>query len=146
MQDEKKIANADAGAAPAPKKALARGRKKAARSVTQGCLYIHASYNNTMATATDRQGNTLAWSSAGHLGFRGPKKSTPYAASMVIKDLAAKTNDYGLREVLVFVRGIGSGRDSALRALNAQGYIVVSIKDVTPIPHNGCRARRPRRV
>jgi small subunit ribosomal protein S11 len=130
----------------AAKKPAARGRKKTVRAVPQGCLYIQASYNNTLVTATDRQGNALAWSSAGHLGFRGPKKSTPYAASMVIKDLAAKTKPYGLHEVQVFVRGIGSGRESALRALNAQGFAVFSIKDVTPIPHNGCRAPRPRRV
>lgn len=130
----------------APKKKPARGKKRAHAAVTQGCIYIQASYNNTMATATDKNGDVLAWSSAGHMGFKGPKKSTPYAASVVLRDLATKTKDYGLKEVTVFVRGIGSGRESAIRALNAQGYIVTSIKDITPIPHNGCRAPRPRRV
>lgn len=145
MTDEKKTAKTDEAPA-AEKKPVARGRKKNLAPVTQGCIYIQASYNNTMATATDRSGNTIAWSSAGHMGFKGPKKSTPYAASMVIRDLANKTKDRGLRDVHVFVRGIGSGREGAVRALNAQGYAVVGIKDITPIPHNGCRLPKPRRV
>lgn len=145
MTDEKTTTKVEEAVA-ADKKPAARGRKKNLAPVTQGCIYIQASFNNTMATATDRSGNALAWSSAGHMGFKGPKKSTPYAASMVIRDLAAKTKDRGLRDVHVFVRGIGSGREAAVRALNMQGYIVMGIKDITPIPHNGCRLPKPRRV
>ncbi len=125
----------------APKKA-----KKAMKQVSQGRAYVQATYNNTMVTLTDPHGNVLAWSSAGHMGFKGPKKATPYAATQVIRELADKVRPMGLREVLVFVKGVGSGREAAVRALNAQGFVVTSIKDITPIPHNGCRRPRPRRV
>lgn len=125
----------------APKKA-----KKAAKQVSQGRAYVQASYNNTMVTLTDLHGNVLAWSSAGHMGFKGPKKATPFAATQVIRELADKVRPMGLRDVSVFVKGVGSGREAAVRALNAQGFVVTSIKDVTPIPHNGCRRPRPRRV
>src|SRR3989339_1187660 len=113
---------------------------KAIRQVSQGCAYIQATYNNTIVTVTDQNGNTLAWSSAGACGFRGPKKATPYAASMIVKTIADKVKETGLRELAVFVRGVGSGRDSAVRALNANGFTVTSIKDMTPLPHNGCRS------
>lgn len=125
----------------APKKA-----KKAAKQVSQGRAYIQASYNNTMVTLTDLHGNVLAWSSAGHMGFKGPKKATPFAATQVVRELADKVRPIGLRELLVFVKGVGSGREGAVRALNAQGFVITLIKDVTPIPHNGCRRPRPRRV
>lgn len=128
------------------KKANPRKAKKVARQVSQGFAYIHATYNNTLVTLTDMTGNVLAWSSAGHLGFKGPKKSTPYAATMVIRDLATKAQPVGLRDVYVFVQGVGSGRESAIRGFNAHGFNVLAIKDITPIPHNGCRAPRPRRV
>lgn len=148
MSDESTQKNNGEGAPEAgePARKVSRGKKRNVRAVAVGTVYIHASYNNTIATATDKNGDVLAWSSAGHMGFKGPKKSTPYAATTVIRDLAGKTKDYGLRDVTVFVKGIGSGRDAAVRALNAQGYTVLSIKDVTPIPHNGCRAPRPRRI
>ena len=119
---------------------------KAIRQVSQGCAYIQATYNNTIVTVTDLNGNTLAWSSAGACGFRGPKKATPYAASMIVKTIADKVKETGLRELAVFVRGVGSGRDSAVRALNANGFTVTSIKDMTPLPHNGCRSSRARRI
>lgn len=121
-------------------------KTKAVRQVSQGCAYIQATYNNTIVTVTDLNGNTLAWSSAGACGFRGPKKATPYAASMIVKTIADKVKDTGLRELSVFVTGVGSGRDSAVRALNANGFTVTGIKDMTPLPHNGCRASRARRV
>ena len=121
-------------------------RKKPVRQVAVGRAYVQATYNNTIVTLTDPNGNVLGWSSAGKVGFRGPKKSTPYAASVIVKDVADKVKDSGLKEVSVFVKGIGSGRESAVRALNANGINVLSIKDVTPIPHNGCRPPKPRRV
>ncbi|KPJ84681.1 30S ribosomal protein S11 [Parcubacteria bacterium SG8_24] len=114
--------------------------------VSTGRAYVQATYNNTIVTLTDNNGNVLGWSSAGVVGFRGPKKSTPYAASVIVKDAMDKVASTGLREVSVFVRGIGSGREAAVRALHANGLVVTSIKDVTPIPHNGCRAPKPRRV
>lgn len=134
--DEKKAKKA----APKSKK------KKAVRQVSAGRVYVHATYNNTIVTLTDPNGDTLSWSSAGHMGFRGPKKATPYAASIIVKDAVERVRDYGLRDVVVFVNGVGGGRDAAVRALNANGLNVLSIKDVTPIPHNGCRAPSARRV
>ena len=121
-------------------------KKKTAKSIPQGCAFVQATYNNTLVTITDPHGNVLAWSSAGHMGFKGPKKSTPYAASMVVRDVATKAQGVGLREVHVFIQGVGSGREGAIRAFNAQGFTVLSIKDITPVPHNGCRPPRPRRV
>lgn len=123
-----------------------RAKKKVIRQVSQGCAYIQATYNNTIVTFTDLNGNTLAWSSAGNCGFKGPKKSTPYAASLIVKAAADRVKETGLKEVNVFVKGVGTGRDSAVRALNANGFHVLSIKDITPLPHNGCRAAKPRRV
>lgn len=123
------------------------GRKnKAARQVAHGRAYVQATYNNTIITLTDLNGNVLAWSSAGQNGFKGPKKSTPYAAGVIVRDAVEKSKKYGLRDVNVFVKGIGSGRDAAIRSLNANGLNVLSIKDITPIPHNGPRRPRPRRV
>lgn len=121
-------------------------KKKAVRHVSQGRAYIQATYNNTIITLTDLNGNTLAWASAGNCGFKGPKKSTPYAASMIVKKAAEKARETGLREVMVFVKGVGSGRDSAIRSLNANGFSVTGIKDITAVPHNGCRPPLPRRV
>ncbi len=121
-------------------------KKKNVRQVSQGCAYIQATFNNTIVTLTDLNGNTIAWSSAGHCGFKGPKKATPYAASMIVKDIAEQSKETGLKEVTVFVKGIGSGRDGAVRALNANGFNVLSVKDITPLPHNGCRPPKVRRV
>ncbi len=121
-------------------------KKKAVKHVSQGKVYIQATFNNTIVTVTDMNGNVVAWSSAGASGFKGPKKSTPYAASVLIKNLAEKLEPIGLKEANVYVSGVGQGRDGAIRALNAHGVSILSIKDVTPIPHNGCRMPRPRRV
>lgn len=131
----------------APAKVKVKARKKiAVRHVPIGRAYIQATYNNTIVTLTDQNGNVLAWSTAGHCGFKGPKKSTPYAAGIVVKNVADKVLDFGLKELNVFVRGVGSGREAAVRALNANGFNILSIKDTTPIPHNGCRPPKPRRV
>jgi small subunit ribosomal protein S11 len=121
-------------------------KKKKKVLVSRGQAHITATYNNTIVTLTDQSGNTLAWSSAGLNGFKGPKKSTPYAAETIVRDAVTKAKNFGLNEVDVFVKGVGSGRDSAVRSLNSNGLNVLSIKDVTPIPHNGCRAKKPRRV
>lgn len=121
-------------------------KKKKAIASPRGQAHIAATYNNTIVTLTDQNGNTIAWSSAGKNGFRGPKKATAYAASVIVKDAVEKAKESGLKEVDVFVKGIGAGREAAIRALNANNLTVTSIKDVTPIPHNGCRPRRPRRV
>lgn len=130
------------------KKSKARKRKKKAdRKVSVGKAYVKATYNNTIVTLTDLQGNVLSWASAGVAGFRGPKKATPYAASIITRIAVGKAREeFGLQEVSVLVKGVGTGRESAIRALNNNGLIVTLIKDITPIPHNGCRARKPRRV
>jgi len=122
------------------------GKKKVKKTVYEGNVYVQATFNNTIVTITDRQGNSLSWASAGGLGFRGAKKSTPYAAQTTAETAAKKAMDYGLREVHVFVKGPGVGRESAIRSLGNLGLTVRSIKDVTPIPHNGCRPRKSRRV
>lgn len=121
-------------------------KKKIARGVTSGIVHVKASFNNTIITITDRQGNVLACSSAGMVGFSGSKKSTPFAAQIAATDVAKKAKEIGIKEVEVYVRGPGSGRESAIRAIQAAGLTVTSIKDVTPIPHNGCRAKKQRRV
>ncbi len=127
---------------------VARAKKRATKkaSIAHGKAYIHATYNNTLVSLTDLNGNVLSWSSAGACGFTGPKKSTPYAASMVVRKALDKVAPYGLKEVSVFVTGVGQGREGAIRAFNANGINVLGIKDITPIPHNGCRSPRPRRV
>lgn len=121
-------------------------KKKTLRQVSQGSVYVQSTFNNTIVTITDSQGNTLAWSSSGNCGFKGPKKSTPFAASIVVKTVADKVKEVGVKDVNVFVKGVGNGRDSAVRALNTHGFNVLSIKDITPLPHNGCRAPKPRRM
>lgn len=120
--------------------------KGKARKVEKGRAYILATYNNTIITFTDEQGNVLASSSAGKLGFRGPKKATPYAATQIVESLGEALKRYGLKEVDVFVKGIGSGRESAIRALPSQGLTLLALRDMTPVPHNGTRAKKPRRV
>lgn len=121
-------------------------KNKVIRQINHGRAYVQATYNNTIITLTDLNGNVLAWSTAGNCGFKGPKKATPYAASVIGKSVAEKVKPYGLKEVNVFVKGIGSGREGAIRSLNANGINILSIKDITPIPHNGCRKPRVRRI
>lgn len=121
-------------------------KKKEKKTVYEGNVYIQATFNNTIVTITDINGNAVSWASAGGLNFRGAKKSTPFAAQTTAETAAQKAMDYGLREVHVFVKGPGVGRESAVRSLGALGLKVKSIRDVTPIPHNGCRARKTRRV
>lgn len=123
-----------------------KARKKKKIAVPRGRAYVQATYNNTIVTITDSQGNVIAWSSAGKNGFKGPKKSTPYAAGIIARAAVEKAKEYNLREVDVFVKGVGSGRESAVRALHGAGLDVLSIKDITPIPHNGVRAKKARRV
>lgn len=128
------------------KSASSSAKKISKKAIPKGQAHIFSSYNNTIVTLTDANGRVLSWSSAGSLGFKGTRKSTPYVASLVAKNAMEKAKKYSLSEVDVFVRGVGSGRDSAVRALAAGGLIINIIADVTPIPHNGCRPPRPRRV
>ena len=121
-------------------------RKREKKTIFEGCVYIQATFNNTIVTITDMTGNAMSWASAGSLGFKGAKKSTPYAAQTTAETAAQKAMDYGLRDVHVFVKGPGVGRESAIRSLGGLGLRVRSIKDITPIPHNGCRPRKSRRV
>ena len=123
-----------------------RIRRRERKNISSGVAHVNASFNNTMITITDAQGNTVSWSSAGAMGFKGSRKSTPYAAQMAAEDAARKAGEHGVRTLEVEVSGPGSGRESALRALQAAGFTVTSIRDVTPIPHNGCRPRKRRRV
>ncbi len=124
----------------------ASGKSSGARRINKGMVFINASYNNTVITATDVQGDVLAWSTAGSLGFSGPKKATPFAASKVVAALAEKLKKVGLSDIEVIVKGVGAGRDSAVRSLANQGFNILSIKDATPIPHNGPRPPKVRRV
>jgi small subunit ribosomal protein S11 len=126
-------------------KAAVSGSKKSKR-IEEGRVYVNASYNNTVVTVTDMKGNVVAWASAGGLGFSGPKKATPFASSKVIAALAEKVKATGPEKISIIVKGVGSGRDSAIRSLINQGFNVLSIKDATPIPHNGPRAKKVRRV
>ena len=130
------------------KEAAARGkvRKREKKNITSGVAHVNASFNNTMITIADMQGNTISWSSSGVMGFKGSRKSTPYAAQVAAEDAAKKAQEHGMKTLEVEVRGPGSGRESALRALQAAGFNVTSIRDVTSIPHNGCRPRKRRRV
>lgn len=121
-------------------------KKKITKNIDKGCVHIHASFNNTIVTFTDEQGNAIAASSAGALKFRGSRKSTPYAAQMAAEEAARKAMEHGLRSVKVFVKGPGSGRESAIRAMEVVGLQVTEINDVSPIPHNGCRPPKRRRV
>ncbi len=121
-------------------------RRRDRRTVERGQAHIQSSFNNTIVTITDSAGNALSWASAGELGFRGSKKSTPYAAQMAAEKATIAARDYGLKTVEVFVKGPGSGREAAIRALQANGLDVTMIKDVTPVPHNGCRPPKRRRV
>ncbi len=130
-------------------KVEAKGKKEAkepSKKIKEGRVYIYSSYNNTIITLTDIKGNTLSWVSAGNIGFKGTKKATPFAASEVAGVIAEKAEKIGVKEVDIYAKGVGTGRSSALRALASKNIIINSIKDITPIPHNGCRPRGVRRV
>lgn len=131
---------------PKPGKSRPRGRKKVKRNVPQGIAHIRATFNNTIITITDLEGNTIAWSSAGSIGFKGSRKSTPFAAQQAAEAAAKRAQEHGMRKVEVRVKGPGSGRETAIRTLQARGLEVGSIRDVTPVPHNGCRQKKKRRV
>ncbi|HYM33392.1 MAG TPA: 30S ribosomal protein S11 [Candidatus Cybelea sp.] len=123
-----------------------RVRRREKKNITSGVAHVNASFNNTMITITDAQGNTIAWSSSGSQGFKGSRKSTPYAAQIAAEDAGRKAQEHGVRTLEVEVKGPGAGRESALRALQSVGFMITSIRDVTPIPHNGCRPPKRRRV
>ena len=139
-------ANEEAEGTSTPEASAAPTRKKGKRQVVDGMAHIHASFNNTIITITDRQGGALSWATAGGSGFRGARKSTPFAAQVAAERAGTAALDYGLQNVEVFVKGPGPGRDAAVRALNGVGYKITNITDVTPIPHNGCRPPKKRRV
>lgn len=124
----------------------ARARKKERKLIAEGKVFIQSTFNNTIVTFTDPKGNVVAWGSPGTAGFKGSRKGTPYAAQLAAQGAASKAKDAGLRQVEVFVKGPGSGREAAIRAIQAAGINVTAIKDITPIPHNGCRPRKRRRV
>ena len=128
------------------KQVQTRVRKKERKNITNGVVHVNSSFNNTMVTITDVQGTTISWSSSGLMGFKGSRKSTPYAAQLAAEDAGKKASEHGLKNVDVEVSGPGSGRESALRALQSIGFNITSIRDVTPIPHNGCRPPKRRRV
>ncbi len=139
MSEEKKIEEKNTNSTISRKK---RGK----RQVNKAQVRINATYNNTIVTVTDLNGDVLGWSSAGLMGFKGAKKSTPYASSQVANDVIEKIAKHGVKELQVFVKGVGNGRDSAMRTFASQGFSITLIKDTTPIPHNGCRRKKPRRV
>jgi small subunit ribosomal protein S11 len=123
-----------------------RVRRRERKNITSGVAHVNATFNNTMITITDAQGNTIAWSSAGSQGFKGSRKSTPFAAQVAAEQAGRRAMEHGMKSLEIQVKGPGSGRESALRALQAVGFQIASIRDVTPIPHNGCRPRKRRRV
>jgi small subunit ribosomal protein S11 len=133
-------------AKPAAATANARLRRRERKNITSGVAHVNSSFNNTVITITDAQGNAIAWSSAGGMGFKGSRKSTPYAAQMAAEDAGRKAQEHGMRVLEINVKGPGSGRESALRALQSVGFQITSIRDVTPIPHNGVRPSKRRRV
>ncbi len=130
----------------ATKDANARVKKRERKNITTGVAHVNSSFNNTIITITDTQGNTVSWSSAGAHGFKGSRKATPYAAQVTAEDAGRKAQEHGMKTLAVEVKGPGSGRESALRALQSVGFMITSIKDVTPVPHNGCRPPKRRRV
>ncbi|MEK9596379.1 MAG: 30S ribosomal protein S11 [Rhodospirillaceae bacterium] len=128
------------------KQPTGRVRRREKKNITSGVAHVNATFNNTMITITDAQGNAISWSTAGAMGFKGSRKSTPYAAQVAAEDAGKKAQEHGMKTLEIEVSGPGSGRESALRALQSVGFNVTSIRDVTPIPHNGCRPRKRRRV
>lgn len=146
MEEVKKTEQESSVEAVSSETTPAKKSKKSKRQILKGRASIQCTYNNTIITIADLNGAVLGWSSSGHLGFKGAKKSTPYAATQVVADLTEKVKKYGIQELEVFVKGVGSGREGSIRALANNGFNLVSIKDLTAIPHNGCRPRRPRRI
>ena len=143
MEEKKEaVENTEAPAEAAATKKVKKGK----RQVSRGRSVITCSYNNTAVSIADAQGNILGWATSGLLGFKGAKKATPYAATQVVANVTEKVKKYGVRELEVFVKGVGSGREASIRALANNGFDLISIKDITPIPHNGCRPKKPRRV
>lgn len=130
----------------AEKTAVARVKRKEKKNIVSGVAHVNSTFNNTMITISDAQGNVVAWSSAGLMGFKGSRKSTPYAAQMAAEDAGRKAQEHGMKDLEVWVKGPGSGRESALRGLQSAGFNIRSIKDITPVPHNGCRPPKRRRV
>ncbi|MDI9634727.1 30S ribosomal protein S11 [Kamptonema cortianum] len=128
------------------RKKTTRGKAKDKRQVAHGQAYIHSTFNNTIVTITDAQGNTLCWASAGHVGFKGSRKGTPFAAQLAAESAAKKAGEHGMKSIDVFVSGPGAGRETSIRSLHANGLEVKSLRDVTPVPHNGCRPPKKRRV
>jgi small subunit ribosomal protein S11 len=145
MPEEKNVTELAPAPAEASGSQKSGARRRKAR-VPVGRIYIHSTYNNTIMTVTDLKGNVLAWSSAGRIGYSGAKKATPYAAQEIVRDLMQRLEPYGMKEAQVYVKGIGNARESAIRSLGSHGFVVTSIKDITPTPHNGVRPPRPRRV
>jgi len=129
-----------------PQKKRTKTRRRERKSVPAGRAYIQSTFNNTLVTLTDPQGNVIAWGSSGTAGFKGSRKGTPYAAQMAAQDAVRKAKEHGLRQVEVYVKGPGSGREAAIRSLQSSGLYITGIRDITPIPHNGCRAPKRRRV
>ncbi|MDX1775325.1 MAG: 30S ribosomal protein S11 [Desulfobulbales bacterium] len=129
-----------------PKRSTGRGKKKERKNIPEGVVYIHSTFNNTIVTITDKQGDVISWSSAGCLGFKGSRKSTPFAAQKAVAEAAKKAMDHGMRRVEVRVKGPGPGREAAMRSLQVEGFDVSKISDVTPLPHNGCKPPKRRRV
>ncbi len=129
-----------------PQKKRARGRRRERKSIPTGRAYSQSTFNNTIVTLTDPQGNVMAWGSSGTAGFKGSRKGTPYAAQLAARDAARKAMEQGLRQVEVYIKGPGSGREAAIRSLQSSGLYITGIRDVTPIPHNGCRPPKRRRV
>ena len=127
-------------------KPAVKTKKKVKKNITSGFVYVNSTFNNTIITITDVQGNVISWSSAGMMGFKGSRKSTPYAAQMAAEDAGKRAQDHGMKELNVRIKGPGSGRESALRALQSIGFEIKMIEDITPVPHNGCRPKKRRRV
>lgn len=123
-----------------------KAKKKEKKNIVSGIAHVNSTFNNTLVTISDKQGNVVSWSTSGHMGFKGSRKSTPFASQMAAEDAGKKAQEHGMRELDVLVKGPGSGRESALRALQSIGFTINSIKDITPIPHNGCRPPKRRRV
>lgn len=146
VQSEQDILKEEQTLTAARKKAALGAEKIKTGRVERGKVFIQSSYNNTIITVTDPQGGVLAWTSAGTLGFKGPKKATPFAASKAVDAIMEKIKKTGMKEAMVYVRGIGSGREAAIRGLASRGLDITAIKDITPIPHNGCRPPKVRRV
>ena len=129
-----------------PEKKRSRARRRERKSIPEGRAYVQSTFNNTVVTLTDPKGNVIAWGSSGTAGFKGSRKGTPYAAQLAARDAARKAMGHGLRQVEVYVKGPGSGREAAIRSLQSSGLNITSIRDVTPIPHNGCRPPKKRRI